>query len=328
MKQSRDYAISFARSVAMLAVIVGHIIQFYGGILAYFFNFSVHMFLFVSGYLYSRKRIDSVFSFYRDCARKLLVDYYIYIGIFIGVSLLTGRVQMDRQTVFNLLILKTYILEVGQFWYLPYILLCYGLTPVFQSVLDELDKYRGIRYLLSVGLLIVLVEIILRNFFPYFAPVWIESYILGMVVRRCRGRKLLWKGMKAGICGATLIANGILVWSMLHFSFPPPAVFAELFYYAHSLLGASLVLFLCWAFRRSRGMQALLKPILEWSDTYSFDVYIVHNLYIQGSYSVLAALNNQALGFLLLCILIPVSAVLLRKAADLFRKMSVFPRAA
>ena len=329
MKKSKDYAISFARGMAMLAVVVCHFLQFYGSVLAFFLNFNVHMFLFVSGYLYSMKRIDNVFSFYRKCARKLLIDYYIYICIFIGISMLTGRVQMDCQTVFHLLIMKQFTPEVGQFWFLPYILFCYALTPILHAVLDEFDRHNGIRYLLSIALLIMFVEITLRNFFDYFTPVWMESYILGMVVCRCKHRKLrLWNCLKAALCGATVIAYSILLWGMANIGFPPPAVFIELFYYAQSLLGISAVLFLCWAFRRCRTIPAVCKHILDWSDKYAFDVYIVHNLYIQGSYSLLAVMDNPVLGILLICLLIPVSAMLLRKAADLFRKKPIAARPA
>lgn len=326
-----EYAISFTRCIAMVSIVLCHFWQHYGSNLAWIFNFGVQMFLFVSGYLYSEKQIVNVLVFYKKNAKKLLVDYYIYIFIFIAVIALPGGMNMERHTVFNMLILKDFPLEIGQFWFLPYILLCYGITPLLHAVLDEIDKRNGVRYLLSCVLLLCFVEVPLRNFFPYFAPVWIDSYILGMIIRRCKYKKeTFWKRLNVLLWICCAITNGMILW--IGFSYlnqlakPQLSLFYEWFHYSHMLLGICSVLFLHWMFRLWRQIPPFLTAILDWSDTYSYDIYIVHNLFIQGTYSALKMVESKVIGILLACVLTLVSGMLLNKASQRCKEKLFSPK--
>lgn len=328
--RQKDYAVSFARLIAMVCVVTGHFAQYYGSVLAWVLNFCVKMFLFISGYLYSEKEISNCLTFYGKTARKLLPDYYIYALAFIALTALPGGVAPDASVVFNLLIIKEFPPEVGQFWFIPYILLCYALLPLFQKVLDEIDRHSGAAYLLRCAGLFCVVEILIRNFFPYFLPVWIDSFLMGMLVCRCRKKQpALCRGLVGSmgvLCPVTVV---LLVWlSITHLNSFSPAQFSlyvELFHYSHMLLGICVVLFIIRIFPPFDRLPSALTSVLDWSDKYSYDIYIVHNLFIQGTYSVLNLVQSRAAGIFLACLLTLISGLLLNRISGACRK-KLFPQ--
>ena len=53
-----DYGIGFARLLAMISIVICHVFQALESPLCYYFNVGVQVFLFISGYLYGKKRIS------------------------------------------------------------------------------------------------------------------------------------------------------------------------------------------------------------------------------------------------------------------------------
>ena len=90
--------------------------------------------------------------------------------------------------------------------------------------------------------------------------------------------------------------------------------------YAHVLLGASLVILLRQAYRSVKRIPKWFHRILNWSDTYSYDIYIVHNVYIQGAYSVLVLFAAMLPGMILAVALIILSAIILNRLSNYCKK--------
>ena len=322
---NKNYAISFARFVAMACVVIVHFAQYYGSTLAWALNFCVKMFFFISGLLYSEKKIPDCLTFYVKTAKKLLPEYYIYMLAFIALIALPGGLRMEFSGIFKLLIIKEFPLEVGQFWFLPYILLCYALTPLFQEVLDEVDRCSGIRYVLYCAILFGFVEIVMRNFFSFFLPVWIDSFLMGMVIYRCfKKHPALFKKLisfLALLCAASVILTVWLSTTRLNtFSQYQLSLFVELFHYSHMLLGIFIVLFIIRLFSSFKLIPTVLTSFLDWTDVFSYDIYIVHNLFIQGTYSILNVVQSKVAGIFLACVLTLTSAVLLNTVSQMCRK--------
>lgn len=53
-----DYSISMIRAMSMLSIIICHIMQYLNIELAWWFNVGVQVFLCISGYLYSDRKIS------------------------------------------------------------------------------------------------------------------------------------------------------------------------------------------------------------------------------------------------------------------------------
>lgn len=121
-----------------------------------------------------------------------------------------------------------------------------------------------------------------------------------------------------------IIAVSLNISGMLFFKELPHPIFYELFYYFQALTGIGSVLILCWIFDRCRKVPAVCKVFWDWSDKYSFNIYIVHNLFIQGNYSILNVIKNPILGVILICSLILISSVLLHKATEYIQGKCLF----
>lgn len=59
--------------------------------------------------------------------------------------------------------------------------------------------------------------------------------------------------------------------------------------------------------------------ILEWSDKYSYDVYITHMIYIKGVLSVLDLTDNYIVNILFMLILTALSAMMLHRLCEILK---------
>ena len=78
-ENKKDLSISLARLVATVFIIVCHFMQYYGLLLAWWFNVGVQIFLCMSGFLYGGRDIKNPIAFYKKQIPKILIDYYIVI---------------------------------------------------------------------------------------------------------------------------------------------------------------------------------------------------------------------------------------------------------
>ena len=227
---------------------------------------------------------------------------------------------------FNMLILKSFPSEIGQFWFLPYILFCYGLTPIWVALLDKLEEKKGFKYQVSAGMLLFFTDLIIRSFFSYFTPAWVNCYVFGMLFYRCE-RRADCKALKAWIFILCLLMNGAQIYINYFSGIQMEGDILRKLWriwcnYAHVLLGACLVIFLRWGYQSIKNLPKWVPKVLDWSDTYSYDIYIVHNAYIQGAYSVLTSFSSMLPGIVLAVVLIILSAIALNKLSNYCRKVA------
>ena len=130
-KEKRDYSISFVRLIAMLFIVSCHILQFYDNELAWWFNVGVQMFFFISGYLYSNRKVNDTVSFLRKRFVKILVPYFICVicTCLVGFLFKTG---CSLKQIAHLLTVSGAdgFSSLAHLWFVPYILMCYLITPM------------------------------------------------------------------------------------------------------------------------------------------------------------------------------------------------------
>lgn len=78
--KEKDCVLSAIRLISLIFIIVCHIMQYYGFVLAGWFNVGVQMFFFLSGYLHGTKDINNELLFYKKKLLKILPSYYITVG--------------------------------------------------------------------------------------------------------------------------------------------------------------------------------------------------------------------------------------------------------
>ncbi len=300
--------------VATFFIILCHILQHFNIELAWWFNVGVQMFLFISGYLYANKKIKDPIEFYKKTFIKILLDYYIYIFIFIiGFAIVNGR-MMDFESTMGLLTFSSTVYGVNHFWFIPYILFCYLLTPLFSLVLDKIEKKTSSKKVICVALLLLVVYVAVYYFASYFKPAYIVCFVLGMILKRLEKRKPMWLASKVLIIILAMIMNGWQIYIVYMKGGELPKEFTA---YAHVLLGIVVTYLLKDGFSlvgnlaRSKRLKQITNRALDISDKYSYDVYIVHHIYIISRISLYAVLGGVIRPTIAILFLIVVSAKML-----------------
>lgn len=203
----RDMSISLIRGIAMLMVITCHLCEqlsqgMSGWEADFFLRFGnycangVQIFLFISGYLYAGK--DRYFelqgeriTFLGESFAKILFPYYVY--SFLVILPVYARLQPDALTVRSvagLLLTSETVKGVHHLWFIPYILMCYVLTPALYDIRTYIRK-KGISALKVVLLLCIGTEVYCYFFSSFFIPEWICVYGIGYFWRDlcCEVRK-------------------------------------------------------------------------------------------------------------------------------------------
>lgn len=178
-----DNAVSFVRMIAVAGIILTHFCQYYGNALAYWFNGFVQVFLFISGWLYGKKTISRPIRFIGNNFQKILLDYWIYLLI---VSPVIFILEADVSlTDFVYAFLGSGVVRgLGHFWFVPYILVCYFLTPYLYLLGERWTKKSIVRYMVRVGALCLAVIVLGRVYHSYFQPAWIVCYIAGFFLSK------------------------------------------------------------------------------------------------------------------------------------------------
>ena len=126
MTRKFDPAISVIRVVAMISIIVGHWLSMQGINHFQFGAIGVEIFLFISGYLYSEKNIDSIRGWILNRWKRIILPYWIVLG---GVIIL--RLSFRYQVSFNAAIVFFFNLQ--------------GLDRIFRNISIPVLKEWGIR---------------------------------------------------------------------------------------------------------------------------------------------------------------------------------------
>lgn len=312
----RDDAISLARFIAMIFIISCHIMQYYGHELAWWFNVGVQMFLFISGYLYGRRNEIEPLSFYKKSFIKILTDYYIYILIVVCVILFTNKIPLIFTDIFRLFTFSGTIKGLGHLWFISTILFCYLITPLLIKIINEIEKKNNFMYIIEIIFILIVTELTCSLFFNYFNGAWINCYILGLLIYRLKNNKVkIWNITKWIILLLSFVMNIIQIYisyfSDLKFIGAYELLFTKWCNYAHVLLGIVLVMLIIKIFNKINYKPSILTKILKLSDKYSYDIYIVHQFFILGEYSILKFCNSKIIGIVIVVIITILSAVLL-----------------
>lgn len=180
----KDYTISLIRGFAMCMIITCHICQYYELTLAWWLNVGVQIFLILSGYLYANKKITDRLSFYWERLCKILIEYWLFV---LPATLLFWIFEsqiMSSIKMMDLFLAHGTVDGLGHLWYIPYILLCYLMTPLFQDLFDFIDRTRGYKYFIFLAIIFMIIHLLFKLFVPYFNPAWINAYVLGMALGR------------------------------------------------------------------------------------------------------------------------------------------------
>lgn len=325
-------AVSSIRLIALCMIVSCHIFQGENMVLAWWFNVGVQIFLFMSGFLYGTKNIDHASVWLKKRLIRIIVPYYLLLAIVIVFYLIFARNLLNVTALLtNLLLLQGFGVGLGgieHLWFISYILLCYLITPILQAADFSNPKNTKGKYVIQLIFLLVILQVLnYANVINISIPN-ISSYIIGYYFSRRhfyyeKYQNLLQDGSAKrsviGIFTACILTTPLVVYleyfyNGFLFSFFVPYK-DILFAWNHTLLGVTLFLAMYLLFDslyRKKTYQPLDR-IAKWGDTYSYHVYLTHQIFILGQFSLLAVTPNKFLNITIIVLCAVVTGIVLQK---------------
>lgn len=309
-------SISVIRAISLGMIISCHFFQYYGYEIAFWLNGGVQIFFFISGFLYGLKEDINVKEWYKKQFEKIVLPYYIVLifVLFFDYTCL-GKTYSVGTVVKNLLCLQGFtgcIDELTHTWFISYILLAYLITPILIRInVNELSEKKFIVSLIISLAFIQILEMvdIINIHVPY-----IYCYILGFyftkyyVSRQKSYSNFCLLNVALFLC--TIIPRLNFQYDL--FKIPYISYFTEyktiFISYNHNFLFISMFIVMYYLFER---IELSYTKFLKFSDKYSYDIYLIHQIFILNTFSVLNLTNSNLINILICLVLIIFFSVVL-----------------
>jgi peptidoglycan/LPS O-acetylase OafA/YrhL len=337
MKMQKNPAISLSRVTGMIMIVLCHIIKYYTfvpghQILGEFFNCGVQLFIFISGYLYGGKIINSFRQWFK--ARFLTVSLpAILIAVFTIIALLIAGETVSVQSMIayvldaeGLLFLNwnmfsklfDEIPSLGPLWFTTVIMLCYLLVPALQSITQKIKRIRLLTILLFViGAIasIALAGYLDIIYFCFFAV----GYCLGKIKildRISTKRFLIYTGLFLASLAGRLLLQRFFDNTALYHSFVPLSRF---------VIGTWFVVFYSYINHMNHSALSAVgsSKIIKLFSDYSYYVYLVHGILCMGLFNVYDRFSTAIASLLFLFGTISI-AVGLKYLSDLIKNFKIW----
>ena len=296
------------RLLAMLSIIACHFCQYYNSEWAWWLNVGVQVFFIISGYLYGNKSMDAPLPWLQKRFVKILTPYYIFLTLAIVGYLIVSPERLGLANVISSYFVVGTIQGIGHLWFVSYILFCYIITPYLAAIRDYLSSKN---LLLALGSIVVIVGVysIIEIFINgHFRPGRVGCYILGyftaVFVNRL-GEKTINLCFYMSLI-PTAISN--YVYCHLHYiqGLEMKGLLTHITDYSHAFLGYSITMLLMIIFKTIKESW-----VLDYSDKYSYEVYLVHQLFILSPLTLLSLFQSRIANITISLVAIYISGVML-----------------
>jgi len=319
----KSHSISLIRLIAMLMIITCHILQGLSSSWAFWFNIGVQIFLIISGYLYGSKNVTSTKEFYIKQIKKILVPYLVLAviiftleAIFLNkrysITLMLGSLLGFGGVAGNSKILS-------HTWYITYILICYLLIPLLQRIFNSDNFKQNAKNFMLLTIFIQALE-----FFDVInvKACWINTFIFGYAYKRCCKQIKEQRLTKIAVFVLFVVSFPFAVILQEKINVSLPSIFNTyskyIMNYGHVILGAVLFILLFDIFERIKLKENV---ILKLSDKYSYYIYLIHQIFILNSFSLLKLTNYLSINILIILLTTIVSAITLKYISDIVLKL-------
>lgn len=320
----KEISVSMIRLIATFMIIVCHMMQYEDFVLAWWLNVGVQIFLCMSGYLYGNREFSgSVVCFYKKQFAKILLDYYIVLIPIILLQFFFTKEDLSVSLIIKSLLTVGTLHGGGHLWYIPYILVCYLLTPFLAKYMRFILKKKNRIILLGGGILAPMFAVLLVTVgvIPYFNSAWLNCFLIGFFLGSCEYYEM--REMKRRIVNVIYVAaflmNGIQIYISYFSDYSFDGILGSLYSlfcnYAHVALGCVLFFGMKKLFSHmyANGYPSFVKKICGLSDSYSYDVYLVHQFFILGPFTLMDITESLLINVIVIIICVFVSAVIVCK---------------
>ena len=293
----------------MLLIISCHICQYYGSEYAWWLNVGVQIFFVLSGFLYGNKSIDEPIEWIKKQFVKILPPYYLFIFITIVLYLIFSPGTLSIKEIVGSIFCVGTLKGIGHLWFVGNILICYILTPYLDWIFRrnvERKFLSNLKMLIFLAIVLTFIGIYLHF---YFRPGHILCYIVGYVLSvtyRNYGDKVIYSTMiLSGVAAFAL--KSVYVYLKYFKNVKMIGLWSHFHDYSHIVLGlfiTALLLVLLYKVPRLK--------IASFSDKYSYEIYIVHQLFILSPLSLMALTNYPVVNVVITLLSIGISGIVLK----------------
>lgn len=315
---TKNYAVSYARLLSMIMIILCHIFQYYGNELAWWFNVGVQIFLIISGFLYAYRDIDDAVGFIKRQYKKILVPFWTYLLVITVIFIFSDRSSLSPLTIISAFTGAEPYPGLEHLWFIPYILVCYFLLPILCSLKKQLIKKTNASLLFLVIIITIALELLTRVYNSYFIASRIICFVWGYFYSVYYQSSTSEK--KKNIFSSVIIIGAVVInvvrilikyFNIIVLDKVSKALFGLYESYAHVILGLAIFIALIWFLNGVKESR-----IVKISDQYSYYVYITHHFFILSSFSLLRITQFTIINYLITFCLIIISSFILKVVSD------------
>lgn len=300
-------------------IITCHMLQYYDNELCRWFNIGVQVFFVISGFLYGKKDINNPIQFIHKTFIKILVPYYTFIVVAVGLYYLYYPEYLSINHLLKVFTCSGTIKGLGHLWFVGYILFCYVITPYLYWMRISMRHFSNNKKLAVYVIFLLFVQILSIAFNSYFIPDRISCYIIGFFLADI----FTWNDKRRYFVQIITVLfaislNGIEVLGRYISpdltSVTGETVFNAICRYGHCMLGASIFIVLKVIFKNIKR-----NFLMDYSDKYSYSIYIVHLLFILSPFSLMQITSFTLFNWALVIISVLLSGIMLDKASELIK---------
>lgn len=292
--------VSLLRAISFLFIFIFHILALispYKGEYFFPFYFTIQTFLFLSAYLYSKKSITNVKSFYIKNFIKILVPLNIFFVFELILCLIVNHVVANP---FNWIgYLQTSPIALGHLWFIPHILVAYLILPLLQLAFNKIhNKNKLAKILIPI---ILILEIIISCFIDL--QITLLPFFLGYLFGK-KQEKLTTSKNKINFAILNIIL--FLLFQILYFITRNILITNNqllaglqicLINISSAMLGVTFAIAFLILFEFLNKFENI--KILKFTDKYAFNIYFYHHIFLVGTLSLLFITPYIALNILL-----------------------------
>ncbi len=309
----KNNSISLIRLIALIMIISCHILQGLNLEAAFWLNVGVQIFLFMSGYLYGKKHIDDVVPWYKKQFKKIYIPYLVLATIIIGIDVFIFKITYPKtQIITNLIGFQGFanaINTISHTWFISYILLCYLITPLLDIIkIENFKPHQFYIFLILSGSFLFLFEYL---HITTLNSSIIFNYILGYAYSKYMDNKTSktinnFTIILFIVLLAILVPRILMQYNLFGVKTSPYIAYYQT--YSHVLLGSFLFIIMLTTFDH---LQIKENKLLDFSDKYSYYIYLTHQIFILFHISILHLTNSLFINIILILLTSTITAFIL-----------------
>ena len=273
MKKNSKYSI--IRFISFALIFFCHVFQYYNNPLSNYLNIGVILFFLLSGYLYGLKEVKLEKKWYLRQYFKIMLPYLI---LFI-IMLLIEKIVLGNSYSYSLVAKSILGIQGGatiktltHTWFISYILLCYAITPFLNLIFNEKKlKFKNVIILL-LGFTILIISNVLN--LTNINVAYVFPYIFGYIYSKTNLKCNFIYIITFFLLGIEVAYNHNIIKIQENISY-------FLILWSHVLIGISIFKILL------NIKEVKYNKFLYFIDKYSYYFYLVHQIFILNSFSLM-----------------------------------------